>query len=183
MYSSHAFFLLQFIGWLSKLRRQYGKIYRVFTGNRAYIILMDKVAAREALSDPRTFVKGPDYKEKFSMIFGDGLVTSVGEKHKMDRALFAKYFTQKKIEQHIPILCEQTLRAIDTEMEAQVGGVVDLEDFFSVLSLRMFCRFAIDYEFPDSPVWSELTSRGSNIIGESIVLGTSFPHPLIHLTH
>ena len=98
---------------------------------------MDKVAAREALSDPRTFVKGPDYKEKvkrsvssthpptypthmsylsssrlthppthppsqFSMIFGDGLVTSVGDKHKMDRALFAKYFTQKKIEVNHP---------------------------------------------------------------------------------
>ena len=49
-----------------------------------------KKAAREALSDPRTFVKGPDYKEKFSFVFGDGLVTSVGEKHKTDRALFAK---------------------------------------------------------------------------------------------
>lgn len=140
----------QFIGWLSKLRRQYGKIFRIFTGNRAYIVLMDKVvrvcvlrrggpltaphqrtrtdpypnarfhvtlipnqAAREALSDPRTFVKGPDYKEKFSFVFGDGLVTSVGEKHKADRALFAKYFTQKKIETHLPVLCKQTLAAIE----------------------------------------------------------------------
>eukprot|EP00624_Nannochloropsis_granulata_P007377 evm.model.NODE_7421_length_28612_cov_28.772577.8 len=166
--------LTSFIGWLSKLRRKYGKIYRVFTGSRAYVVLMDKVAAREALSDPRTFVKGPDYKEKFSFVFGDGLVTSVGEKHKTDRALFAKYFTQKKIEMHLPVLCEQTLKAINAEMEPHVGqgqGVVDLEHFFSILAFKMFCRFAINHEFPDSEVWSELTSRGSNIIGESIVLG------------
>lgn len=38
----------QFIGWLSKLRRQYGKIFRIFTGNRAYIVLMDKVVGRQA---------------------------------------------------------------------------------------------------------------------------------------
>jgi cytochrome P450 len=52
-----------------------------------------------------------------------------------------------------------------------VGQVVDLEHFFSILAFKMFCRFAINHEFADSEVWSELTSRGSNIIGESIVLG------------
>lgn len=144
-------------------------------------------------------MKGPDYKEKFSFVFGDGLVTSVGDKHKGDRALFAKYFTQKKIETHLPILCKQTLIAIEAvgedvllsafwggidrataplvcsqppnqtqtdgpnlpcylysyiplqEMEPHANGeVVNLEHFFSVLSLKMFCRYAIDYEFPDS---------------------------------
>lgn len=51
--------------------------------------------------------------EQFSFVFGDGLVTSVGDKHKGDRALFAKYFTQKKIETHLPVLCKQTLTAIE----------------------------------------------------------------------
>ncbi len=35
-------------------------------------------------------------------------------------------------------------------MEPKVGSVVNLEHFFSVLSLKMFCRYAIDHEFPDS---------------------------------
>ena len=94
-------------------------------------------------------------------------------------------------------------------MEPKVGQTVNLEHFFSVLALKMFCRYAINHEFPDSgkrmlmltgacwttlamsarfvadcvlfpslpstllhtDVWSELASRGSNIIGESIVLG------------
>lgn len=34
------------------------------------------------LGNPHTFVKGPDYKNKFGSVFGDGLVTSTGEKHK-----------------------------------------------------------------------------------------------------
>ena len=135
------------------------------------MVLIDKVAAREALSDPRTFVKGPDYKEKLSFFFGDGLITSVGEKHRTDRALFAKYFTQKKIEMHLPMLCEQTLKAINAEMEPRVGQVVDLEHFISILAIKMFNRFAINHECSNPEVWSELTSRGSNIIGESILLG------------
>jgi hypothetical protein len=35
-------------------------------------------------------------------------------------------------------------------MEPHVGEVVNLEHFFSVLSLKMFCRYSIDHEFPDS---------------------------------
>jgi hypothetical protein len=35
--------LMQFIKWLSQLRKKHGKIFRVFTGNRAYVVLMDKV--------------------------------------------------------------------------------------------------------------------------------------------
>jgi hypothetical protein len=35
----------QFIKWLSKLRKQYGKVYRIFTGNRAYVVLLDKVVS------------------------------------------------------------------------------------------------------------------------------------------
>lgn len=38
-------------------------------------------AAREALTE-KVFIKGPDYKNKFGFVFGDGLVTSDGEKHK-----------------------------------------------------------------------------------------------------
>lgn len=36
---------LQFIKWLSKLRKQYGKVFRIFTGSRAYVVLMDKVVS------------------------------------------------------------------------------------------------------------------------------------------
>jgi hypothetical protein len=46
--------LLQFIKWLSNLRKKYGKVYRVFTGNRAYVVLMDKVVR------PPTFLTRKD---------------------------------------------------------------------------------------------------------------------------
>jgi hypothetical protein len=45
-------------------------------------------AAREALTE-KVFVKGPDYKNKFGVVFGDGLVTSAGEKHKGESAHIA----------------------------------------------------------------------------------------------
>lgn len=46
--------MLQFIKWLSNLRKKYGKVYRVFTGNRAYVVLMDKVVG------PPTFLTKKD---------------------------------------------------------------------------------------------------------------------------
>ena len=38
-------FLSQLIGWLSKMRRTHGKIFRIFTGSRPYVVLMDKVVS------------------------------------------------------------------------------------------------------------------------------------------
>ena len=47
-----------------------------------YVVVSDKAAAREILSDTKVFVKGSDYTEKFGVAFGEGLVTSNGETHK-----------------------------------------------------------------------------------------------------
>ena len=42
---------------------------------------------RAILTDGRKFVKGPDYTEKFSVCFGEGLVTSIDQKHARARFL------------------------------------------------------------------------------------------------
>lgn len=44
-------YIHKLIAWLSKMRRQHGKIFRIFTGSRPYIVLMDKVV-RTSLCPP-----------------------------------------------------------------------------------------------------------------------------------
>jgi len=38
-------FPTQLIAWLSKLRKRYGKIFRIFTFGRPYIVLLDKAVS------------------------------------------------------------------------------------------------------------------------------------------
>jgi hypothetical protein len=159
-------------------------------------------AAREALVATKDFPKGPDYANKFGFVFGDGLVTSGGDKHKgkpatvcmpspallshelrapsrlsgglyaADRKIFNKFFVADRLLQHLPVLCQQTLNQIEKVgplekvcgtsgshgrscsglqvMEKHVGESYNVEHFFAVLSLRMFCRYCIDHEFDNS---------------------------------
>ena len=61
---------VQLIKWLSNLRRQYGKIVRIFVMDQPYLVLMDKEAAKVALTDHKHFIKGRMYQDKFGLIFG-----------------------------------------------------------------------------------------------------------------
>ena len=68
------------------------------------IVVCDPPAVRQILSDTKTFVKGDEYRRVFSVVFGDGLVTSTSEKHKRDRAFFGKYFIKSNIENYVGIM-------------------------------------------------------------------------------
>lgn len=164
---------VQLIAYLAQCRKRYGKVFRFFTFNRPYIVLLDKIAAREALIDSKTFHKGPDYPNKFGYYFGLGLVTSGNEKHAKDKKIFAKYFTQQSINQHLDMLCSITSTQMEEDFKGHQGGVFDMDDFFKVLAWRMFSNFCLHKEWDKetSHYLSKVTSTGSNVIGESIVLG------------
>ena len=53
--------------------------------------------------------KGADYTYQFKLVFGDGLVTSNGEKHKSDRACFGKYFIRSNISKYFKKINELTI--------------------------------------------------------------------------
>lgn len=45
--------VVQFIRWLSNLRKKHGKVFRVFTGSRPYVVLMDKVVSKHGAARRR----------------------------------------------------------------------------------------------------------------------------------
>ena len=64
--------LLCIIKYLHSCIHRYGSIFLFWVGMKPMVVVCDPVMVRKILVDTKTFVKGPDYTEKFSLVFGQG---------------------------------------------------------------------------------------------------------------
>ena len=173
-YQSEALYLLRY---LSRLRKRFGKIFTFFAFTKPYLVVCDPLAVRRILSDTKAFVKGVDYTNQFSVAFGQGLVTSNGERHRKDRATFGKYFIRSNICKYISMVNVKSRAAIAQMLGGggSAGQVHNIEHFFALLSLRVFMAFSIGYDFGERPQREEelckAVSNGSWAIGRMITLG------------
>ena len=103
---------LAFMKYISDLRKRYGPIFTFFAMGNGMLIVSDPVVVRRILSDSKTFCKGMAYTYYFRLVFGDGLVTSEGEKHKSDRSLMAKYFVRSNVNKYVTSINELTREAL-----------------------------------------------------------------------
>lgn len=164
---------LFFMRYVSNMRRNYGKIFTFFAFTKPFVILCEPTVVRRVLSDTKTFTKGKDYTTIFALVFGDGLVTSVGEKHKKDRSLFGKYFIRSSVSKFTPSIHNITDTAIDGLLKGQEGKAINIEDFFATLAFRVFMQFACGANLADRPELEKeicpKVSEGSNILGQMIL--------------
>jgi cytochrome P450 len=164
------------ITYLKQQAQRHGKMFAFWPGMTPYLVVSDRHAAREVLSDTKAFVKGSDYTEKFGVVFGEGLVTSNGDVHKSDRACLGKYFIKSSIDAHVAMMCRETRRMMAQELEPHLGESRDIQHFFHMLALRVFGRLSVsvDYGAPENKALAEEINDGvkygSNVVGESIVL-------------
>ena len=162
--------------YVKRVSQTYGKIFLFWAGPSPMLVVTEPKLARAILSDTVTFTKGADYTEKFGVVFGDGLVTSIGNKHKEDRACLGKYFIQSKIADHIPMFVSETHRALDEYVEPIVGQNINLERFFHMLALRIFGQFSISKDYGATTnraianTINETVKFGSNVVGRHIIL-------------
>lgn len=162
-----------FLRFLSSLRVRYGKVFTFFNFTKSFLVVCEPVMIRRVLSDPKTFYKGSDYTVKFGRFFGEGLVTSNGEKHRKDRVMFGKYFIRSNVLKFTNTINEVTCRAIE-EMLPGPGErkCVNMEDFFAVVALRNFMRFCCSRDFSNDPAFEldlcHNISKGSNAAGRII---------------
>ncbi len=109
-YQAEALFLMKY---LSKLRKRFGKQFTFFAFAKPYLVVCDPAIVRRVLSDTKTFYKGLDYTDQFSVAFGEGLVTSNGDRHRKDRGHFGKYFTKMNIASYMEMVNRKTNETID----------------------------------------------------------------------
>merc|ERR1712013_504146 len=76
-----------------QLRSKYGGCFTFWAAHTQFVVVTDAKVMRQVLTDHRTFNKGWVYSEKFSVGFGQGLVTiQSGDHHKADRSLIQRFF-------------------------------------------------------------------------------------------
>jgi cytochrome P450 len=166
---------LVFLKFLSKLRAKYGKVYTFFNFTRAFLVVADPVAVRRILSDSKTFIKGRDYTEKFRA-FGQGLVTSNGEKHRKDRQMFGKYFIRSSLAKYAEKMNEIANAVLSQYIPSSTPTepvACNIEKVMARLALRSFMNFALSTDLSKDPVEEErvchAVSLGSGAQGRVII--------------
>lgn len=179
-YNSEALSVLRYLG---KLRKRYGRVFTFFTFMKPYVVICEPVAVRRILSDPKTFIKGEDYSTVFNIAFGEGLVTSNGNKHKRDRGLFHKYFIKTNIAPFLVHANTITKEAIEEEIikNGNERKSYDIEEFFAILALRTFMKFFCGKKFTkkEEEYFTKFASEGSYIVGRMIMLGFPIWSPVM----
>jgi len=172
--------VLAFLKYLRNVRKQYGKVYTFYNFTSAYVVLCDSTLVRRVLSDPKTFYKGEDYTSRFKYVFGEGLVTSIGEKHKRDRNVFTKYFVPNNIGKFSKQMNNILKKGIETYLlpHSNSGKSFNIEPFFARMAFRCFMNYALSTDLSELPDYEEKlchsTSDGSNSMGRTILYNLPF---------
>jgi cytochrome P450 len=132
------------IRYFSSLKKKYGSIFTFWTFNTPFLIVCDPSAVRQILTDTKCFPKGESYTVGFAYIFGQGLVTSDADKHRVDRARFSKYFVRSNIALYMDILNQKTkgmIQEINAKHPGESSFLHDMEHVFAPLAFRIFSSF------------------------------------------
>ena len=156
------------MSYFTKLRRRYGTIFTFFSLNRAYLVINEPAIVRRILTDITTYPKGSDYTSQFASVFGEGLVTSNGEKHKKDTNIFKKYFHKMNVGKYCSKVNQTMLDLMKEDLTSSVGTPTNIEHFFAILALRVFTSFSCNHKMTreQEEHIAIVVSRGSNTVGQ-----------------
>jgi len=147
---------------------------RVQTNLQPLLHITDPPTVRQVLTDRRV-AKTKDYAHVFGALFGEGLVTSEGDKHRHDHALLAKFFNASNLQNYIQAMCEYADEGIARLLEPHEGQRMNITTMMHLTSLRIAWKivFSVDiWEDLDLAVHiSEMVSEGSLVMGKCMALG------------
>ncbi|KAH8098700.1 cytochrome p450 [Aureococcus anophagefferens] len=136
-------------------------------GVRPMCVVANPAAAKAVLGSSRAFPKGEDYRDKFGLVFGDGL-----------------YFAKPRLEAHAPSIAAIFDSTADELWDARLADGpcdIDVQEFFHIATLRAFCSAMIG---EDILTWklegyeargavakyvAKEVSFGSNVVGEHML--------------
>jgi len=167
---------------IKNMSRIYGKSFVFWPGaSNPMVVILEPGHVRQVLTDVHIWVKGKDYTNNFSVVFGLGLVTSAREKHKIDRKMFNRFFVRRHIESHLPMMNREVKRIINqrlTNLSPEESSNFNMEDTILTVTTDLFTIFSVSMEFGEDNFGREFCENlktavhlGNNMVGESIVTG------------
>jgi len=144
------------------------------------IFVADAKCARQVLTDVKTFTKGADYTVRFATAIGNGMVTTVGDVHKRQRACVLRFFQKKTIDTYTPIFESKTIESmvdmglVEVQPDGSIQTNPDVKDNFDVdlwvhlITIRVITQICLGY---DSSVDTALERRGMGDVafGQEVV--------------
>jgi cytochrome P450 len=134
------------LGTLEKAHRRYGDVVRFSAGPRGLRIVMYAVfspeGARQVLTGTgRRYTKGNLFYRETAAMFGDGILTSEGERWQRQKRFIQPLFTRSRVAGYVDVMAEETAALIDRwRASARHGGTVDAAEDMMRLTLAVIGR-------------------------------------------
>eukprot|EP00592_Proboscia_alata_P024135 CAMPEP_0194450076 /NCGR_PEP_ID=MMETSP0176-20130528/130506_1 /TAXON_ID=216777 /ORGANISM="Proboscia alata, Strain PI-D3" /LENGTH=492 /DNA_ID=CAMNT_0039277291 /DNA_START=442 /DNA_END=1921 /DNA_ORIENTATION=- len=143
------------------MTKDYAKVFCywpvwIFAG--PLIFVADVKCVRQVLTDVKTFTKGPDYTVRFAAALGNGMVTSVGDVHRRQRACVLRFFQKKTIDTYVPIFESKTIESmVDMDLvKVQPDGSIqtnlgvkdnfDIDLWVHLITIRVIAQICLGYD-------------------------------------
>ncbi|MFI5783401.1 cytochrome P450 [Nocardia sp. NPDC051570] len=124
------------IGWFESLRAQ-GDVVRIKIGwQSAYVVTSTTVSHELFVAKYRSFDKGVAV-EHFRDVFGQGLLSSDGELHRLHRLLLQPAFHRDRLAEYLTIMREQIAEQTDSW---RAGQVLDARIAMTAITLGVVAR-------------------------------------------
>ncbi|XRB13933.1 cytochrome P450 [Pseudoscourfieldia marina] len=142
---------------LYKLYRAYGRVFQLSFGPKSFVVISDPKALKHVLVDnANNYTKGL-LGEILDFVMGDGLIPADGELWKMRRRTVVPAVHRKYVAAMTEMFSECALRGVD-KLDASIGTdfpekgsgkstSLDMESFFSRLTLDVIGKAVFNYEF------------------------------------
>ncbi|CAK0785609.1 hypothetical protein CVIRNUC_008820 [Coccomyxa viridis] len=142
---------------LQKLAMIYGKVFRLSFGPKSFVVVSDAEVARYMLmTNAGNYTKGV-LSEILDFVMGKGLIPADGDVWKARRRAIVPSLHRKYIENMVGMFADSALHGVSSLQQAhQAGKSVEMENFFSRLTLDIIGKAVFNYDFDslthDDPV-------------------------------
>ena len=164
---------------LAELRKTYGKIFTLQIFTKMYLVVLDPVIVRRALSDNKAFVTDKEVSSAFSGMFGNRLLYSevLTARQRDVKNIVRRIFGNHNVERNLPTMNKLAAQAVEDlineEMQwmqnfAEDAFIVRVDRFFARLTLRVFMNVAMHSDYRNSPDQERLTCETITNAGRSV---------------
>lgn len=161
---------------LAKYFHDYGPIFNLAFGPKAFLVISDPVMARHIIreSSPEQYCKGM-LAEILEPIMGKGLIPADPATWKVRRRAIVPSFHKKWLMRMVDMFADRaTILADDLRTKARTQEVVDLEERFCSVTLDIIGKAVFDYDFGSVTRESPIVKAVYRVLREAEHRSSSF---------
>lgn len=161
---------------LAKYFEDYGPIFNLCFGPKAFLVISDPVMARKILreSTPEQYCKGM-LAEILEPIMGKGLIPADPQTWKVRRRAVVPGFHKKWLNRMVNLFCDRAAILVDDlKPKSAAGTVIDMEERFCSVTLDIIGKAVFNYDFGSVTKESPIVKAVYRVLREAEHRSSSF---------